>query len=85
MLKGNQAPVGDGHAVGIASHVLQDLLGASKRWFGIDYPFAPHAFVKPAEEVSVLSKRLQLAMKTELRFVKSPLRQTPELSPEQPA
>jgi len=33
------APVGDGDAVSITAEILQDVLGAAKRRFGIDHPF----------------------------------------------
>jgi len=34
-----QAMVGEGHSVGVATDIRIDLLGASKRFFGIDDPF----------------------------------------------
>ena len=39
ILATDQSMVGDGHSVGIATDIRIDLLGASKRLFGIDHPF----------------------------------------------
>ncbi len=63
VLQRNKALVGDGHAMGVARQVLQDLLGSSKGWFGIDHPFAPSDPVQPGDEVFLFRKELQLAMK----------------------
>src|SRR5216683_3444771 len=84
VLKGNQAPVGDGHAVGVACQVLQDLLRSSKRRFSVDHPLASHNLVQPAEKISVLRKRLHLAMEAELRLMKGSLQEVDELGTEEP-
>ena len=47
MLKRDKALIGNGHAVGVACQVLEDLLGPSKRWLGVDDPVS---FPKQAEE-----------------------------------
>ena len=39
VLATDQSMVGDGHSVGVATDIRIDLLGASKRLFGIDHPF----------------------------------------------
>ena len=36
--KRDQAMVGDSHAVGVAAQILEDILGATERWFGVDHP-----------------------------------------------
>ena len=33
------APVGDGDAVGVAAEILQDVLGSAEGGFGVDHPF----------------------------------------------
>jgi hypothetical protein len=35
---GKKPPIGDGHAVGIASQVAEDPLWSRQRWLGIDHP-----------------------------------------------
>lgn len=54
VLQSHQPPVGDGHAVGIAGQIFEDLLGSAKRRFGVDDPFGLRQLVKPAEKVSGL-------------------------------
>ena len=34
-----ESPVGNGHTVGIAGQILENLIWAAKWWFGIDNPF----------------------------------------------
>jgi len=36
--KGNQAMVGDGYAMGVAAQILEHILRASERSFGVDHP-----------------------------------------------
>jgi hypothetical protein len=38
ILKRNQAMVGDGDAVGIASEIVQNMLGTAEGWLGVDDP-----------------------------------------------
>ncbi len=40
IFKSDQTLVGDGHAMGIARQVFQDLVRSSKGFFGIDHPLA---------------------------------------------
>jgi hypothetical protein len=37
IVEGHEAVIGDGHAVGVAGEVTDDMLGSTERWFGIDY------------------------------------------------
>ena len=34
----HEAVIGDGHAMGVAGEVTDDMLGSTERWFGIDHP-----------------------------------------------
>ena len=34
----HEAVIGDGHAMGVAGEVTDDLLRSAERWFGIDHP-----------------------------------------------
>jgi len=38
VLESDEAMVGDGDAVGIAAEIAEDMMGATKRGFGIDDP-----------------------------------------------
>ena len=36
--KGDQAMIGDGYAMGVAAQILEHILGATERWFRVNYP-----------------------------------------------
>ena len=38
IVEGHEAVIGDGHAMGVAGEVTDDMLGSTERWFGIDHP-----------------------------------------------
>ncbi len=40
LVDGYEAAIGDGHAVGVAGEIAQDLLGSSERSFAVDHPLA---------------------------------------------
>ena len=40
IVQSEQPLIGDGHVMGLARQVLQDLARSSKGWFRIDYPLA---------------------------------------------
>ena len=42
--------VGDGDAVGIAAEILQDVLGSTEGWFGVDDPIAAEEGTQPGSE-----------------------------------
>ena len=55
----HQAVVGDGHAMSVAAHVVEHLLGSGKRRLGIDHPFDTLRSGDQAGEGARLAKRLQ--------------------------
>ena len=42
--------VGDGDAVGIAAEILQDVLGSTEGWFGVDDPISAEEGAQPGSE-----------------------------------
>ena len=38
IVEGHEAVIGDGHAMGVAGEVTDDMLGSAERGFGIDHP-----------------------------------------------
>jgi hypothetical protein len=61
--------VRDGHAVGIAAEILQDVLGSTEGWFGVDDPvFAEERTQPGSEELGIgegceFSGQVQLAVR----------------------
>ena len=53
---GKQPVVGDGHAVGVASQIVQHVRGAAKRRLGIDDPVLPIKLAQETGEALAFSK-----------------------------
>src|SRR5215510_2369732 len=62
--------IGDGYAMGIAAQVLEDILRATERWFGIDDPVLMKQWSKPGGENLGLSEESQIAGKMQLAALK---------------
>ena len=41
VFKGHESMVGDGHAMGVAGQVVENMFGAAERWLGVDNPVLP--------------------------------------------
>jgi hypothetical protein len=54
-----EAVVGDGHAVGVAAHVVEDLLRSSEWALGIDHPFGSFGAGQELGESESFAKRFQ--------------------------
>ena len=72
--KGNQAMVGDGHAMGVPAQILEYVFWASKGSFGINHPVVPEQRPEPGGKSLWLSKQLQFSMEIQLAILES----TPE-------
>jgi hypothetical protein len=66
VLIGDEPAVGDGHAVGVASEIAQDLLRPAKRPFRVDDPIRLVGRSKTLLEGSRVFERCELALKLEL-------------------
>ena len=56
ILQGREAPIGDGNPVGVAGHVLKDLLGPAKWLLGMDHPLLVFELAKEPIEFRRLPK-----------------------------
>ena len=72
--------VGDGHAMGVAAEILQDIWGATEGAFQVDHPVLSVAWSQPGGEGLGLSKKLQVSIEAELAILKSPLESVDELA-----
>jgi len=80
VVEGNQSVVGDGYAVGVAAKVIEYILGAAERWFGVDDPIFSKQWPEPRGEDLGLSEWSQIAGKVQLPLLKSQLEPVDELS-----
>ena len=69
--KRNQAMVGDGHAMGVATQISQHVFGATEGTFQVDHPVLSVEWSQPGGEDLGLSEELQVSMEVELAIVKS--------------
>src|SRR5258707_11941263 len=78
-----QAIVGDGDPVRIASDVLQDLLWSGEGWLGVHHPFGPPERSQVAQERTTLPERLQRGEELQLPGVEGLLQIAQEQTPEE--
>ena len=68
--EGDQAMVGDGHAMGVAAQILEDIFGAAEGWFRVDDPVFSEQWPEPGSEDLRLREQCQIAGKMKLTTLK---------------
>jgi hypothetical protein len=66
LVEGDQAMVGNGHAVGVATEILQDMFGTSKGWFAVNHPIVTEEWTQEGGKCFWVSQELQLPMEWQL-------------------
>jgi hypothetical protein len=82
VLKGHEAMVGDGHAMGVTAQILEHMLGASEGWFAINHPVLSKQGSKPGSKDLRLGQERQIAREVELIVLESVLEAGYELAAE---
>ena len=72
--------VGNGHAMGVATEILQHILGTTERTFQVDYPVLSVEWSEPGGEGLGLSEELQVSMEVELAVTEGLLESIHELA-----
>jgi hypothetical protein len=72
--------VGDGDAMGVAAQILEHILGATERWFGVDHPVLSEQWPQPGSEDLGLSEECQIARKAKLAVLEGGLESGDELA-----
>ena len=67
----DQAMVGDGDAVSIATEILQDVHGPAEGWFGVDDPVFAEERTEPGGEKLGMGARRELAGEMQLAMLES--------------
>ena len=62
ILEGDQAMVGDGHAMGVAAEILQHVLGTAEGAFQIDHPIFSVEWPQPGSEDFGFRKKLKFSL-----------------------
>jgi hypothetical protein len=82
ILKGQQAMIGDGDAMGVASQVMEHALGSSERGFGINDPILTEEGSEEGSERLRVAQRLQASGEDELPLTETPLQAGHEFASE---
>ena len=77
-----QAVIGDGHTVGVAAEILDDLGGAAEGPFGVDDPASIRGGVQPAAEGLGIGEPGQIAKEAELPLLEGLKQSVSEEMPE---
>ena len=67
--KGDQAMVGDGHAMGVAAEILQHIFGAAKGTLQVHHPVFSKQWPQPSSKDLGFAEQLQLFGEAELTIV----------------
>ena len=78
--KGNQAVVGNGHAMGVTAQITEHMLWAPEGTFRVDHPVLSEQWSQPRSKGFRLSKEFQVSMKVELAVMKGALERFVELA-----
>ena len=74
------AVVGDGHAVGIAGQVVQNVFRAAEGRFGIHHPLFPEQRAQERVECLLVRQRKTRAVESQLLLAESPAKASHELT-----
>lgn len=83
--QGNQAMVGDGHSMGIAAEVFENMFRAAKGPFAVDDPIVAIELPDQGAESLRVGKVLELAMKANLALCECTLQRCGKLAPKDAA
>ena len=80
----DQAMVGDGDAVSVATEILQHVLGSAEGWFGVEDPVFAEQGTQPGCEELGMGERRELSGEMQLAVLESGLESGDKLAAEQP-
>jgi hypothetical protein len=72
--------VGDSYAMGVTAEITENVLWASERGFGVDYPIFSEQCSPPGGKSFGLSEELQISLKVELAILKGALERLVEFA-----
>jgi hypothetical protein len=81
-LQGDQAVIGDGHAVGVAAEITENIFGATEGRFAIDHPVLPEEGAEESSESLRFRQKLEVSVETELAVGEGPFESVDKLAAE---
>src|SRR6266571_5521813 len=77
---GDEAVVGNGHAMGVAGQVLKYVFRSAEGWLGVNHPILPEQLSQKAAEELGFAQILEIAMEAELLLAEKALQPGDELA-----
>ena len=84
VLEGDEAMVGDGHAMGVAAEIAEHVVGTAKRRFGIDDPVLTEQGAQKSAEGWLIFQGLERAGEGELALLKASFETSDEFAAKDP-
>src|SRR5271157_5109752 len=81
-LEGDQAVIGDRHAVGVAAEITENVFGATEGRLAIDHPVLPEEGTKERSEGFRFRQKFELPVEAELAVVEGPFESGDKLATE---
>src|SRR5215472_10125079 len=78
--EGDQAMVGDGHAMGVPAEIAQHVFRTAEGTFQVNHPVLSVEWSQPSGEGLGLCEKLQIAVEVELAILKSLFERIDELA-----
>jgi len=76
----DEAVVGDGDTMGIATEILQDILGSAEGWFGVDDPISAEERTQPGGVELGMGERREFSGHVQLTALEGRLQTSDELA-----
>jgi hypothetical protein len=84
-LEGDQAVIGDRHAVGVAAEITENIFGATEGRLAIDYPVLPEQGTEEGSESLRFRQKLEVPVEAELAVGEGPFESGDKLAAEESA
>jgi len=81
-LQGDQAVIGDRHAVGVAAEITENVLGATEGRFAVDHPVVTEEGAEESSESLRFRQKLEIPVEAELAVVEGPFESGDKLAAE---
>jgi len=80
--EGDQAVIGDGHAVGVAAEVTENVFGATEGRFAVDHPVVTEEGAEEGGESLRFREKLEVPVEAQLAVLEGPLESGDKLAAE---
>jgi len=81
-LKGDQAVIGDRHAVGVAAEITENVFGATEGRFAVDHPVLTEEGTEEGSESFRFRQKLEVPVEAQLAVVEGPFERGDKLATE---